>query len=266
MNEDANILFTAAPSVSLNSFYRLLGSTPAVESQTEDGLFYWCTKMSHPWFNGLLAARKPGGDEAKNIRKMVSFFAERKVKDFTFWLDNFDWAEEWAAHLVPAGFELSQGPPGMSANLAELPGSAATPDGFRIETVRDFEVLRTWMEVFVPGFGLPDEFVDSYYKVMRGMGTGLPIRSYLGFLKDEPVCTSTLFLSDGIAGIYNVATLEKARGQGLGAAITRKPLQEAREMGYEIAALQASEMGFRIYQRLGFEKVSDIQHFYHSDS
>ena len=262
MNRSTTLDFITAPSKSLNLFFQMLPLSPTVESQTEDGLFTWCTRIAHPWFNGVLATRAPRSDEGANIQKMVSYFEARKIDIFTLWLEDLHMADAWAKHLQPAGFEISQGPPGMSVNLAELPDSAATPDSFRIELVKDLSMLKTWMTVFVPGFGLPDHFIDAYYRVMSSFGTEMPVRSYLGYLKDEPVATSTLVLTEGIAGIYNVATLEKARGQGLGAAITLQPLLEARERGYSIGALQSSEMGFRVYQRLGFQKVSDIVHFY----
>jgi ribosomal protein S18 acetylase RimI-like enzyme len=55
-----------------------------------------------------------------------------------------------------------------------------------------------------------------------------------------------------VASVYAVATVPAARGKGIGAAITLKPLLEAREMGYRYAVLFSSEMGVRVYERIGF--------------
>jgi len=39
-------------------------------------------------------------------------------------------------------------------------------------------------------------------------------------------------------------------------------LIEARALGYRVGVLQSSEMGYPIYQRLGFQKMCDMDHFY----
>jgi ribosomal protein S18 acetylase RimI-like enzyme len=57
-----------------------------------------------------------------------------------------------------------------------------------------------------------------------------------------------------VAGIYDVATVPSARGQGIGTALTRDPLLAARARGYRVGVLEASEMGVSIYRRLGFRE------------
>ncbi len=59
-----------------------------------------------------------------------------------------------------------------------------------------------------------------------------------------------------MAGIWNVATVKEARGQGLGSAIVWQALRDARQMGYQIAALESSKMGYPVYRRLGFRDMA----------
>ena len=56
-----------------------------------------------------------------------------------------------------------------------------------------------------------------------------------------------------VVGVYGVAVTPPARGKGIGAAISLKPLLEARDRdGYHHAVLFATEVGVPVYQRIGF--------------
>jgi hypothetical protein len=58
---------------------------------------------------------------------------------------------------------------------------------------------------------------------MVGMGTSKTLRHYIGHLDGELVATSTILLSDGVAGLYMVATMPEARGKGVGSYTTVAP-------------------------------------------
>jgi GNAT superfamily N-acetyltransferase len=80
------------------------------------------------------------------------------------------------------------------------------------------------------------------------------LQRYLGLIHGQPVAMSALFLAAGVAGIYEVLTLPHLRGQRVGGAMTRYPLQVARQLGYRIGVLEASPMGLPLYHHLGFHE------------
>jgi predicted acetyltransferase len=59
-----------------------------------------------------------------------------------------------------------------------------------------------------------------------------------------------------VAGIYNVATPAAFRNRGLGEATTRAAVAEGQRRGCVMSTLQASEMGYPIYERMGFRTAT----------
>jgi predicted GNAT family acetyltransferase len=84
---------------------------------------------------------------------------------------------------------------------------------------------------------------------------------YIGYLKGKPVTVSLLFPGAGVTGIYWVGTLADARKQGAGEAITFKALLEAKKMGYKLATLKASGLGFPIYKKFGFMEYCKMKFY-----
>jgi GNAT superfamily N-acetyltransferase len=146
----------------------------------------------------------------------------------------------------------------MAADLTPLPDDLPLPTGLKIIPVEDAETLRQWIHVASIGFGIPQEFENTWYDFFVEAVFDPPFRSYLALLNGQPVATSQLFTSAGVAGIYNVTCVPEARGQGIGAAITRAPLLAARSMGYRVGILQASDLGYKVYRRLGFQDFGHL--------
>ena len=246
---------------SLLGFFRLLGRDPGTEFREENGISRWRTGIAHPLFNGVISARLPRGDEGALIQDTIAYFRTRGVGGITWWLEPGMKGVGWEDALVKAGLRREADTPGMALDLNAL-APAAVPAGLSIRAVDDLPGLRTWGSVFVPGYGLPLDWEAPLFNLFGGIGLGLPLRHYIGYLDEQPVSTASLFLGAGAAGIYNIATLPEARGRGIGAALTLAPLQDAREMGFRYGVLQSSEMGFPVYRRLGFEQLCVMEHYY----
>lgn len=82
---------------------------------------------------------------------------------------------------------------------------------------------------------------------------------YLGEVDGEPVATSLAVVAGGVVTPFNVATIPEARRHGYGAAMTMAPALEARATGVEVAALQSTEAGFPVYERLGYRTVVEYE-------
>jgi GNAT superfamily N-acetyltransferase len=168
----------------------------------------------------------------------------------------------WQALLSPRGFVFEDGPPAMSADLERLNESGSMPAGSEIKIVNDAKSVHDWAGVAVRGYGAPPDWLEHAIEFLDGLGFDRPFRTYLAYWNGQPVSTAGVFFGEQVAGIYNVATVPEARGQGFGAAVTLAPLLDARRMGYRFGTLQSSSMGLSVYKRLGFEQDSNLGSFF----
>ncbi len=230
--------------------------------EVDSGIQGWYTGVPHPWFNGIIARRFPTEQDHLAVRETLSFFNAHQMSMFTWWNDPALPANSWNKLLLESGFSFETGAPGMAVDLEDLPAPAPVSDHFKIQQVTDLELLKTWVAVFVQGYPIPEDWSQQFLNCLVGLGVDRSARHYLGYLDGTPVTTASVFLGAGVAGIYNIATLPEARGRGLGTAMTLDPLLKARQLGYRIGILQSSDMGYRVYQRLGFQQVCTVDHYF----
>ena len=162
------------------------------------------------------------------------------------------------ARLVAHGFEYVGDDIGMAMDLSALPEEMSLPSDLVIERVSDEAHLAEWTATFGSGFGIGPAGVRWFGEMLRRLGLGGPWHYYLGRSAGGHVATSASFFAAGVAGIYCVSTLEQARRQGFGAALTLAALREARDLGFTLGVLGSSEMGYSVYRRLGFHEYCRI--------
>lgn len=160
--------------------------------------------------------------------------------------------------LADAGFERHGGMPTMAIDIDTL-AATALPDGHTIERVSDAAQRDTWADAFARGYELPARVGAAFAGGIDGDDrTDAPVQCFWILHKGEPVATSFVYLHEGVAGIYGVATLPDHRGKGLGAHATAHPLRIAHQLGYRVGILQASEVGAPVYTRIGFSTFGEI--------
>ena len=243
-------------------FFRHTSRSNPAEHFEDKQLTRWYTLLPYPWFNGVLCSNPYKDGDESFIDETIQYFRDKGVNAFTWWLEPHLKPSDWEPALSRHGFGFSDDTPGMAIDLHEMNASMQPTDGFEIRLVADDESLHTWAKVFLSGYGLPPNWESIAFDLWTQLGLNFPIRNYLGYLNGEPVATSCIFFGAGVAGIYSVSTRPEARGKGIGAAMTLRPLFAAREMGYRIGILQSSTMGFNMYKTIGFRHLCQIENFY----
>jgi hypothetical protein len=166
-------------------------------------------------------------------------------------------------HLISHGFTTDGPVPMMAVDLQTLEKDTRPIEGLEIAEVKDNDTMAIWCDVCSRGFGgMPQSATMMLRWLSLVLELGLPMRYFLASYHGVPVATSQLLMARGVAGIDRVATVPEARNRGIGYAITLYPLLIARDIGYRAGTIQASEMGVRVYQRMGFWKCGEITSYH----
>ena len=213
-------------------------------------------------FNVVCRARLSGGIATERVRSVLRHF-QSNGRPFAWWVGPADRPRDLGPVLLEHGFVAAGTEPGMAADLDALTSVDVSPGGLRIERARTEAQVREFAQALAALGDPPDPTVVRFYERAAPalVGPDSPLWLYVGYLGDEPVASAELTVGGGIAGLYNISTRTAHRRKGIGTAMTVRPLLDAREAGLEAAVLQASEEGFPIYSRLGFEVIGSFTEY-----
>jgi len=241
------------------NYHYCLGRSPTVELSVGKYLTWLVTNMPDHFMNLVVCTELPKEGIDELIEDAMAHFRSLNIKRLSWLVQEGVPAIEIKQHLETNGLTFKESfATEMAADLMTLRESISIPNHLTIVRVEDGETLKKWIHVASIGFGVPTDVEDIWYEFFEVAACSLPFRTYLALLNGEPVATSQLFTSAGVAGVYNVTCIPEARGQGIGSAIVMAPLLDAREMGYRVGILQASSMGYNVYRRLGFQDFGKL--------
>lgn len=206
-----------------------------------------------PLFNRIFVFESPSRG---SLTAAVEWMTDR---DVPFWVTAttplVDAVGALAADLGLRRTDESQ--PGMA--LTDLDGIPSNESTVEITAVEDPAGLDDWLDITGQVFGLPPDKAREV--TTDSILTDDRIAMFLGRVDDEVVASGQLVQSGGVAGVYTIGVDEQYRRRGIGEAMTWAVLRAGRRAGCEVGVLQSSEMGYSLYERMGFEPVVDYHHF-----
>jgi GNAT superfamily N-acetyltransferase len=192
--------------------------------------------------------RDAGSLEAA-LEELGAAHEEAGVRAWTVWVPEDD--REAVALLGAAGHQLDATPMAMVLDLARLPD----PDARGLDwddRATPADVARINDHAY--GFQEP-----TFGAAMTTLPADLPWRLYEARVDGEPVSVLGTLDDGDDCGIYLVATLKGHRGKGLSRRLMHVALAEARDRGLRTSSLQATKLGYPVYERLGYEAICTLQ-------
>lgn len=215
-----------------------------------DGLVLALANLSDPALSSVVVEREPH-DADGSLRAAEAEFVRRGLQ---FGVDvQVGRHQSVDVAIRSAGLACIIERPGMTIDPRELP-DAPLPIGVEIREVAGPDDAEALVQVGVLAFGDDPEVGRAFYGASAA--GGLPdARMFVAWCDGEPVGISAAYLDGETTGVMGVGVVPLSRHEGLGSALT---VQAARGFpGADLAWLHPSDEALSMYERLGFERVSD---------
>lgn len=241
------------------AYHYCLARSPNVELSIGRYLTWLMTNLPDHFMNMVVCHQLPSEGIDDLIESTLGHFRSMNIRRLSWLTHEGIPSAEINKVLIAHGLTFRDAfATEMAVDLSRLRDGLPTYPGLSVVPVDGEHVLKQWIRVASIGFRIDERFEKVWFDFFADAIFDTRFQTYLALLDGKPVATSQLFLSDGVAGLYNISCIPEARVQGIGSAITLAPLLEARQMGYQIGVLQASQKGYNVYRRLGFQDFGHL--------
>jgi GNAT superfamily N-acetyltransferase len=240
----------------------LFGRLSSAICQDEPDATWFMTDIPFPLFSGVIHAQLAPNNLDSRIKEILEPFKSAK-KPMVWWTGPSTRPDNLGDHLQACGLLHLDDTDGMAIDLKALNKDLPTNPAVTVKRVDSLNDLEQWSVPLAANFGMPKKAIPQLCESIAKLGFDEQgtLHNYLGMLNGDMVGTCTLYLGAGVAGIYNVSTLPKARRQGVATALTLAALRVAHDRGHRIGILHSSEMGYGVYRRIGFSELCSVSHY-----
>ena len=179
-----------------------------------------------------------------HLDELARLYSLARVRRWGVWLDGG--ASLAAQALSQAGLIVTAASPGMGARLEVL----ATRDGEALHAD-----LATVGRVNDMAYG---NFDGRLERTLTPLPNGV-LKGYRVDHDGSPASVALALHHNTDCGVSFVATVPKARRQGLATQVMRQTLKDAVENGCTTTTLQATEVGQQLYSNLGYTRLCVMQ-------
>lgn len=211
------------------------------------------SKIVDDTFNYILSARFTDTNVQSRVFEILKLFREKSLP-CSWWIGPSDTPKTLEDVLQSQGLHFKEENIGMYLYLDDfLPSQLKTSLNFK--KVSSLVQLKDFSQVIVNIGGNPEAFDKIYSHIPPILYQNAAcFEMYVAYLNNVPIVTGILVLHANVGGIYYVATVPDQRKKGYGTAMMEYLIRRAKDQGYHVVTLQASQEGKALYQRLGFKE------------
>jgi GNAT superfamily N-acetyltransferase len=201
-------------------------------------------------FNYIIDANFSEEQANEKIDQITGYLSRQNVK-FSWWISPMDNPPNLQHLLEERGFKTTINNKLMYINLDEWSWHEECPQGLEIVRATDVKTLHDFAKVLT----IDESAFKTYFSWLASVLTeDDPIEYYVGYINGKPVVRGLICYFGQVAGLHWLATTQDERNKGYGTAMQAFRLKRAKELGYPIAVLQASDLGYSLYKRMGYKE------------
>lgn len=239
----------------LDAFSHAIKKSPAADASIEkiDGSVWTYSGTDMLLFNSVFTDKNALENPEKHFTNVVNFFAAKPFPYVWWWMQQSAIPETIQQQLSTHHFNPLGIFWGVAAALNNFVPTAhsKTVDVREVTTESEY---REFVEIVGTVFHFSEEGKRDFAIMFASFGPKGTFRHYLGYKNGKPVATVTGYIANGVAGIYNAATLPDAQKTGLCSALMQRVMQEGKAQGCQtsVAQLMAPGMAKGLMEKIGF--------------
>lgn len=202
-------------------------------------------------FNYVLGAHFEPSTVHTRIESILDLYRRRNLP-FSWWVSDIEDTPQLPSLLKEHGLSLKETNVGMYLQL-DREKEFISPQIKRVAGLRELQEFSR----IITEIGGPKDCYEKIYQPLPALlyQEGAPLEMYLLYDAEGKVITTGLLLFHAnVAGIYYIATTPQHRKRGYASLMMKFLINRAKDKGYTIAILAASEQGKPVYQKLGFRE------------
>ena len=248
----------------LVQWVKLKGRLPGVELHCDPDAV-WTFSATNKLSNQVCALRFESEAVDSKLDKILERYRRHRAA-VNWWVGPSATPHDLSNRLRAHGLSCRNRIPGMAIDLNDIKDTFSDPCGLTLGVIEDFSIFEKFEHPSIGRISTDCCQTQLDDKIRLTQMSPQCVWHFSANLEGEPLGSATVFVGAGVAGVYDVAVVRRARGRGIGTDIVLAALRFARDLGYRDAVLHTSGEAESIYRKIGFQPVCTISQWYYPRS